>query len=453
MSDKLNKADGFKKKLLAAAAEKGFENAEFFYQSSRTRRVNVFGGKIEKYQDSNVGGFSFRGLYNGNMGYYYSESLDEGEIDKVLDMALSNAALIESEDEEFIYDGKNAVYTQVNTFDPSLVDISAEELAAYALELEKTAFDTDKRVTNVLAATVSTGESCISIGNSMGLDISERSNYAVCFVDCVAEENGMTKENGEFAVYMKKDKIDPASVAKEAVEKTTAMLGADSVKTDSYNVIIQNEAMADLVDCYIGNFYGENVQKGFSLLKDKKGEKIASELITMADDPHLEGGLSTTGFDSEGVPTRKNVLIENGVLKMFLHNLKSAAAAGEEPTGNGFKQSFKGTVGISATNLYIKNGDTSKNDLCKIMQNGLIITELSGLHAGANSISGDFSLLASGFLVQNGEIISPVEQITVAGNFFSLLNKVKTVGNDLKFNSGGVGSPSILFDEISVAGK
>ena len=449
----MDKIENFKKKLLAAAKQRGFENAEFFYQSTRSRKINVFNGKIEKYQDSNVGGCSFRGLYNGKMGYYYSESLDEAEIEKMLEMAAANARLIENDDRELIFDGRDAEYASVSTYDASLTELTADDLADFALRLERAAYAADKRVKNVIASTVTAGESYISIGNTAGLDLNERTNYAFGFADCVAEENGMTKENGDFAFYPKKELMDPEGLARAAVEKTTAMLGADSVESGSYKVIIKNEAMADLLGCFDGNFYGENVQKGFSLLKGRTGEKIASEMITLADDPHLAGGLSTTAFDSEGVPTRLNTVIENGVLKMFLHNLKSAAAAGEEPTGNGFKQSFKGTVGISATNLYIKNGGSSFDGLCKSMQNGLVITELSGLHAGTNSISGDFSLLASGYLVQNGEIASPVEQITAAGNFYDLLNMVKAVGNDVKFNSSGVGAPSILFDEISIAGK
>ncbi len=443
----------FKAKLLSKAAEKGFENAEFYYQSSRTRRVNVFGGKVEKYQDSSVGGFSFRGLYDGKMGYYYSESLDESVIETVLENAKINALLIESEDKEFIFDGKNAEYSEVQTYDPSIDTVTAEEMTEYAIKLEKAAYAADERVKNVLASTMTVGESYISIGNSYGLDISEKANYAFGFADCVAEENGTAKENGEFAFYTKKSEFDPESVAKAAVEKTVAMLGAQSVETGNYKVIIRNEALADLLDCFIGCFYGENVQKGFSLLKGKTGEKIAAENITLIDDPLMKNGLSTAGFDSEGVPTRTKTLIKNGVLEMFLHNLKSAAAAGTEPTGNGFKQSYKGTVGISATNLYIKAGDKTERELCDMMADGIIITELSGLHAGANSISGDFSLLASGFLVKGGKVVSPVEQITAADNFFELLCKAEAVGNDLKFNSGGVGAPSVLFDGISIAGK
>lgn len=443
----------FKGKLLEAAIKKGFESAEFFYQSSRSRRINVYGGKVEKYQDSNVGGFSFRGLRNGSMGYYYSESMDPSVVDEVIENAWQNAGLIESDDKEFIFDGAGCTYAKVKTFSPGLADITVKELTDAALELEKTAFAADKRIKNVLASTVSAGESHISIGNTRGLDLSEKSNYVFAYVDCVAAENGVTKENGDFAFYTDKSEIDPKALAASAVGKTTDMLGAQSVETGTYKVVIENEAMADLLDCYIGSFYGENVRKGFSLLDGKLGSRIASPLITIADDPHMEGGLSTTGFDSEGVPTRLNTLVEDGVLKMFMHNLKSATAMGAEPTGNGFKQSFKGAVGISATNLYIKAGQKSKKKLWSEMADGIVITELSGLHAGANSISGDFSLLASGFKVVGGELSGPVEQITAAGNFFELLNTVTAVGNDLKFNSGGVGAPSILFDKVSIAGK
>ena len=445
--------ESFKGKLLDAAIKKGFESAEFFYQSSHSQKVNVYGGEVEKYQDSSVGGFSFRGLQNGNMGYYYSEKIDDALIDEVIENAWQNACLIESDDKEFIYDGKNSSYGEVKTYFKELEDMTAQELSSYAIELEKAVYAADKRVKNVLASTVSKGESYVSIGNTKGLDLSEKSNYVFVYADCVAEENGETKENGEFAFYTNKNSIDVELLAKKAVEKTVAMLGSSSVETGNYKVIIENEAMADLLDCYVGSFYGENVQKGFSMLKGKLGEKIAAETVTVKDDPLMEGGLSSAKFDCEGVPTRVNTLVENGVLKMFLHNLKSAAAAGDEPTGNGFKQSFKGTVGISATNLYIEKGSKSKEELLKELGDGIIITELSGLHAGANSVSGDFSLLASGFKVENGMITTPVEQITAAGNFFALLNEVYAIGNDLEFNSGGVGSPSVLFEKISIAGK
>lgn len=444
--------EAFKTKLLEKAKAAGFENAEFYYQSSVNRKINVYEGSVEKNQSSSTGGFAFRGLYNGKMGNYYSELIDESVIDTVLENAKQNAALIETDEQEFIYSG-GGDYADINTYDEELSKITAEELAEYAKELEKAVFAADSRITKVLASMVSLGESYVSIGNTNGLDLSEKSNYIVAYTDCVAEENGSTKENGDFAFCTHKKDLNIAETGRKAAEKTLAMLGADSVQTGTYDVIIENEALADLLDSYIGNFYGENVQKGFSLLKDRIGEKIADERITLVDDPHIAGGMGTTIFDSEGVPTQKNVLIENGMLKMFLHNLKSAAAAGAEPTGSGFKPSYKGTVGISATNLYIKAGDTPKEELLAQLKNGLLITELSGLHAGTNSVSGDFSLLASGFEVKDGKISAPVEQITAADNFYKLLNKVKLVGDDMKFNSGGVGAPSVLFENISIAGK
>lgn len=445
--------NSFKKKLLDKAKEAGFESAEFFLQSSTGRSINVYGGKTEKFQASTSGGFSFRGLYNGKMGYFYSETLDDGIIEHVIENAKQNAELIDSAEEEFIYDGADKNYKALNTYDPVLDTVDVKELTDFAVSLEDTAYKSDPRIKNVLSSMVSTGTSVISIGNTNGLDLTERSNYVFAYVDCVAEENGETKENGDFAFYTSKDEFDAAALARSAVQKTVAMLGAGSIATGTYNIIWANDAMADLLGCYMGNFYGENVQKGFSLLKDKLGEKIGFDGLTLTDDPHLEHGLSTTSFDSEGVPTRLNTIIENGVLKTFLHNLKSAHAMGVSPTGNGFKQSFKGSVGISCTNLYIRPADKTLDELLTQLYNGILITELSGLHAGTNCVSGDFSLLASGFEIQDGKITRPVEQITAAGNFYKLLNKITAIGNDLKFNSSGVGSPSVLVNEISIAGK
>ncbi len=387
------------------------------------------------------------------MGYYYSETTDEGLIDEIIENAWQNAELIDSDDKEFIYDGKDAVYAKLSTYNENIGKITAEQMTDFALKMEKTALDADKRIKNVLTSTVSVGESYVSIGNTSGLDISEKSNYIVAYIDCVAEENGETKENGSFAFYTGLKADDAEKLALEAVEKTVEMFGAVIPETGMYDVILRNEASSALLSCFIGRFYGENVQKGFSLLKGKKGEKIAADCITLIDDPHMNNGAATTAFDSEGVPTRKNVLIENGVLKMFLHNLRSAAAAGEEPTGNGFKTSFKDSVGTSATNIFISPGKKTEEELCREMGDGLLITDFMGLHAGANKISGDFSLLSSGFRVRNGKIAEPVEQITVAGNYFELIKNIVEVGSDLKFDSGSFGSPSVLCGKLSVAGK
>ena len=163
--------------------------------------------------------------------------------------------------------------------------------------------------------------------------------------------------------------------------------------------------------------------------------------------------MASTPFDDEGVATFKKELVSNGTLKTLLHNLKTANKDKVKSTGNGFKASYSSPVSVEPTNLYIKKGDLSLESLMENINEGIVITDFAGLHSGANSITGDFSLAAKGFYIKDGKREYPVEQITVAGNFFDLLKNIKLIGNDLKFPISSIGSPSVIVEGLSIAGK
>ena len=200
----------------------------------------------------------------------------------------------------------------------------------------------------------------------------------------------------------------------------------------------------------------EAVQKGLSLLGGKMGQQIASPLVNITDDPLLSNMGASRPFDGEGVAARTKKVVEQGQLTTFLHNLKTAKKDGIASTGNASRASFKSPVGISPTNFFIESGGTEYVDLVKKLGDGIIIIDVQGLHSGANPVSGDFSLGAYGYLVEKGQIVRAVEQITVAGNFFTLLESVEEIGADLEFGSlgqgGHFGSPSLLIRELSIAG-
>lgn len=441
----------FKDKLLNKAVEKGFSVAEFFYQSISNNSVSVYKSQVEKTQNNIGGGFSFRGLFNGNMGYYYSEDLNENIIDYVIEQAMENAQIISSDEKEFIYKGDES-YPIVEVYNPQLENVSLEDKIKACLEMEQAVFDYDSRVKAVNSAQLSIGQSYTYIANTRGLEVSESSSYILAYVSCMAQDKDSIKENGQIFIGRAWEELNPVEIGKKAAKKTIDSLNSTSAPSDKYKIIMENQCFADLIGCYTGNFYGENVLKGFSLLSDKINTVVAAEIVTMVDEPLLKGGYSTTAFDSEGVASKNKSLIEKGVLKGYLHNLKSAAAMGVEPTGNGFKASFKGSVNTSETNLYIKPGEYSREELLEKMGTGLLICEISGLHAGTNSISGDFSLLAEGFKIENGKIMGGIEQITIAGNFYDVLKDILAIGNDLEFNSSAIGSPSVYIKQLSVAG-
>jgi PmbA protein len=441
----------FKTKLFEVADKAGFTECEIYLKIGESFNVSAYKGKLEKYSNSSTGGFCFRGLYNGNMGYSYSESIDYALIDKIVDDAKQNAEIITTEDKEFIYKGDEN-YTEVNVYNKELTAVKYDTLLNMAIETEKAAYEYNKRITGVNKSMVGISESKVYIANTKGLELEEKENYILAYCEVMGGENDAVKEKGEICIGRKLSDIDPKTIGSNAAKKVIESLGGESVKSGKTAVIIQNEAMADILECFSSNFYAENAQKGFSLLKDKTGDKIAADIITIADEPLLENGMTTTSFDSEGVAAYNKNVIENGVLKTLLYNLKSANKDGVKSTGNGFKYSFKGTISTAVTNFYIKGGNISYDELISKLGSGIIITDVQGLHAGANAITGDFSLAAEGFLVENGKITRPVEQITVAGNFYDILLGITTLSSDLKFNSSGIGSPSVMLNEMSVSG-
>ena len=190
-----------------------------------------------------------------------------------------------------------------------------------------------------------------------------------------------------------------------------------------------------------------------SLLKGKEGEIIASPIVTIIDDPLMNDGLASAPFDDEGVATFTKALVSEGKLVTLLHNLKTANKQGVKTTGNGFKSSYASSIGVSESNLYLQEGKMTFDQLMSEIGEGVIITDLAGLHSGANVVSGDFSLAAKGFYVENGKKTFPVEQITVAGNYFDLLKNIVVIGNDLKFPMSNIGSPSVIVEGLSIAGK
>lgn len=441
----------FKNLLFTKAKDEGFSEYEIYYSERKSFSVNIYKKQIEKYQNSETSGFGFRGIFNGKMGYYYSETIDESIIPEVISTAKINAELLENEEKEFIFKGSSE-YPSLNLYNDKLNDLTPSDKINLALKMEQSAYDYDKRITAVNTALINTGDSSIYIANSNGLELSDKQNYAVAYIGVMAQAGDSVKESGEIWIGNDISDFNPTELANNASKKVINSLGGNSIKSNTYRTIIKNEVAADMLQVFSNAFLADNVQKGFSLLSEKLGEKVYSSKITICDYPLLDNGYATTPFDSEGVASYNKEVVENGVLKTYLHNLKTAHKDGVQSTGNGFKSSFRGTVGVSTTNFFIQNGNISFEDLLSDVENGLLITDVAGLHSGANSISGDFSLAAEGFLIENGKITNPIEQITIAGNFYNLLSDINEVGNDLKFNSSAIGSPSLLFNSIQVAG-
>ena len=442
----------FKEKLFEEANKAGFEEYEIYYADGESLSINIYEGEVEKYKLNTAFGLSFRGKINGKMGYSYSEILDEEAIKTLIENAKSAALTIENDDVKFIYEGDKE-YKEIDCFKKELEGINPDKYIELALQMEKECKKQCDKVINFSSCAIGYGKSTYGIINSKGLNLKNERNSLSAYVIPIIEADGEKYDGMGYVLAQKLDDIKPDELAKRAIEEATSRIGGKSIPSGNYKIIINNEAMVSLLGTFSSIFNSEQAQKGLSLLQGKEGEIIASDIVTLIDDPHLKDGLGTCSFDDEGVATYTKEIVTNGKLNTLLYNLKTANKAGVKSTGNGFKSSYASTVGVSETNFYIKPGEKTFDELCEIVKDGVIITEFAGLHSGASSVTGDFSLAAKGFMIENGKKTFPVEQITIAGNFFILLKDIEEVGCDLKFPMSSIGSPSIIVKELSIAGK
>jgi len=447
--------DAFRTELFAQAKIKGFTDCELYYSAGDSFSVRIFKGEISEYKNASSEGAGFRGTFDGKMGYAYTENLDSDLIPALLSNAADNATIIEDEEIEKLYPGDDK-YPQANSYNPALNTVDTSKKIELALAMEKHALSLDPRVIMVDYCTLTTGETTTSMANSYGLKLSHKSNLAMVYMVARVEENGIMKSGMEWWTGRDFADFDYKSLAEKAVKIALSNLGAGSIPSGQYPILLEREATRDLFETFSQIFVAEKAQKGFSLLnKDKVGEVIAAPHITLRDDGITDLSLGSFSFDAEGVATQNKAVIENGVLKTLLYNTKAAAKDGVKSTGNASKAGFGGAINTGTTNFYLVPGEKSYDHLVADIKNGVIITDLAGLHSGTNPVSGDFSVSADGYFVENGKITKPVEQITVAGNFYELLKNIETVGSDLRFRStgsGGIGMPSILVNGLSVAG-
>ncbi|MBR0219942.1 MAG: TldD/PmbA family protein [Clostridia bacterium] len=444
--------DQFIQALLDEALKAGIEAAEIYLSSGDRFKAMCVKGEITNYTVNATRGLSLRGLYQGKMGYAATEAFDEAAVAQLVEAVKESASLTEDEDVQEIYPGDKE-YPQADNYNPALDQVDEGRKLALIQEIEKKALALDERITALNYNMISTSSGETRIVNSYGLNLKHRDNMAVCYVSATAKEGDRVSTGSGFKVTRNFDEMDADAIAKEAVDEALFMLKAAPVPSGTYRAIIEAKCMPDMLGAFDGVFSAESAQKGLSLLAGKEGEMIASEAVTLMDDPLLPGGLASQPFDAEGVATRTKAVIEKGKLTTLLHNLKTARKAGVKTTGNAAKAGYAGAVNVSPSNFFLAPGEKTLAQLMADMGDGLVITDVSGLHAGANAISGDFSLIAQGYTVKNGKKDAPVEQITVAGNFYQLLKNIRAVGSDLLFPGSSIGSPSVDVGEISVAGK
>lgn len=442
----------FKELVVNNAKALGLEEYELYYASEEELELTATNDEISEYSTLVSGGVCFRCIVDGKMGYASTELLNEDMARSIVKKAIDNAMTIESEDKVFISDGKDEYKSVNENFD---IHYTAEDYKKKLLGTYQTLKSKCDAVKLAESQAV-TSKSIVSICNSNGVDLSSTRELCLFGVSTVVEGDDGDEMGTKYLVSQNSD-LDFEKGIDESLEDAKSMLGATVPDTGIYDVVISSEAMRSILSAFSTVFFASSVQRGLSSLKGKIGSKIAADCVTLVDDPFCEDSKVQAAFDAEGCATSYKEVIKEGNLVTFLYNMKTAQIDGVKTTGNASKAGYDSAVSTMPYSFYIQPSDTSEDKLLEATSNGIYVKSVSGLHAGANDVTGDFSLISTGFIIENGKKTTPIKPFTISGNFYELLQKVELVADNLKFsmprNTTAFGSPSVLVREISVAGK
>ena len=443
----------FKQLVIAECAQQGIAEYELYYQAGASTTVDTFQHSINEFSSSYSGGVCFRCIVGGKMGYASTEDLSAEQAKAVVMKAADNALNLESEEAVFLGEGGQE-YEPLE--DKSYPLPTTEELIAKVMQTTEKLYAADAMAVDGCQTQGIIETSEVAIYNSKGLDLSHK-NSAAGLVAVGVVSNGQEMSDAYEIKLGQLDLIDTDAMVKKAIDTAKEKLGGEVAPTGQYPVVFNPEAMTSLLGVYSSIFNSEAAQKGLSKLAGQEGEVIAAPCVTLIDDPFHKDNPEPINFDAEGSPTHKKAVIENGVLKTLLYNLKTAAVAGKKTTGNASKGGYDAAVGIRPFTMYLEGGELTEEELLQKAGNGVYITSLSGLHAGADSISGDFSLQSAGYMIENGVKTHYVKSFTVAGNFYELLKNIAALANNSKLpRAMGMttfGAPTTLVEGLSVAGK
>lgn len=443
----------FKNAVIAKAQAMGLADYELYYEYSESTDIGVFQHEISEFSANAGGGVCFRAIVGGKMGYASTEALTESEAAAIVERAVDNASVLEAEEPVLLGEGGKTYQTP----DKANYDLpETDVLIRTVLDAQEKLYATDAAVIDGSQSQIMAGSSRLAIYNSKGLDLQYENNLVGLMVAAVVTDGTEKSDDYQLKVGAP-DSIDVTALAAKAVSEAKAKLGGEVAPTGNYPVVFSPDAMASLLQVFSGIFSSEAAQKGLSKLGGQEGQVIASPVVTLVDDPFYCESAMPMPFDAEGSPTYKKNIIENGVFKTLLYNMKTAAVAGVETTGNASKGGYDAPVGIRPFTFHLMPGPYTEEQLLEMAVNGVYINALQGLHAGANAVTGDFSLQSSGFMIENGKKTIPVRSFTVAGNFYELLKNITAISDKVilpwAFGKTAFGAPCVLAEGLSIAGK
>jgi PmbA protein len=441
--------------VVERATKAGADVAEAGVHSGSHLSVKVRMGEPELVEEAGSRALGLRVMVGQRVASTYTSDLSEVGQRTLIEDALELARL--SEQDEFAGPpdpselSSQSQWEDLDTFDEGVSGISADEALDHALRGERAAFDFDPRITNSEGASFTRARGMSALVTSGGFAGSDYGTYASIVVNPVADDEGGKKRSGYYwsAARHYADLEGSEEVGEEAARRTIAQLGATKLPTQELPVVFDKDAARSILGLFAGCALGGAIWRKSSYLVDRAGTRVASDLVDVVDDPLLPRAPGSRAFDGEGLLSRRNAVVEAGVLKTYLTDTYSARKLGLKSTGSA-SRSPAGGISPSTSNLVLRAGSQSRDELIADTKHGLYVTGMMGF--GFNAVTGDFSRGASGFLIEDGELSHPVSEVTISLNLDQLLQRVDAVANDLDHRTA-IASPTFRVSLMTLAGS
>lgn len=436
---------------LVAQARPG-EQIEVVAMHGRDTEVRVFNGEVESFSAAESQGVGVRIVANGRQGFAYAGTFDRDVLDETVAEARDNAAFGTYDEHVGLAEPDGVEPSPLELFDPALLELATDRKIELAIELERAALGADPRIIGIESAEYVDGVQRYAIVTNTGIRAAGSETGCYLSVSTLAEQDGETQTGYGWSIGRRPDVLDVERAAGDAAERATRLLGAKKPSTDRLTVVLTPFVTAQLLGILGATMTGDAVLKGRSLFADRLGDEIAPAWFTLVDDPTVIDAFTASEIDGEGLATRRNVLVGDGVLRQFLHNSYTARRAGTRSTGSAVRGGYASTPGVGAQALALAPGTASQEELIARVDHGLLVQDVSGLHSGVNPVSGDFSTGAEGLMIRNGALAEPVREITIASTLQKMLRDAVAVGNDVEWLPMNAAGVTLVVDDVTMSG-
>ena len=438
--------------IVSRAVRAGATDAECTVAEGAEFSANVRLGEVETLKEAGSKAVGLRVLIGQRSGSAYTSDFSDAGIEKLVDSAVELARIASEDPYAGLPDSSELGSSggDMELYYDDVASLTAEEKIEMARRAERAALDADNRIANSEGGGFDSSWSLRALANSRGFQGEYRRSSCSLYVAPVARQGEQMERDYWYTISHSLRGLEaPESVGQRAAERALARLGAVKVETKRVPVVFEPRTARTLLDNLFEGVNGDSIYRHASFLAGKLGETVAAPGVTVVDDGTMLSGFGSSPFDDEGVPTRRTVVISNGVLQSYLLNTYTARKLGLKTTGNA-SRGLSGNPGIGAGNFYLQPGSLRPDEIISSVEDGFYVTELMGF--GVNMVTGDYSRGASGMWIRNGKLAFPVHEVTIAGNLGQMLKDIEMIGSDLEFR-GSSASPTLRIREMTVGGK